>query len=127
MKFASVRVVTEDFERLVGFYERLTGVQATHRAPGFAEVRLDGCTLAISSRAIIDQVNGGAIVPNANRSLMLEFQTDDVDALRALAEEIGEIVQEPTTMPWGNRSMLVRDPDGAIVNIFSQDARLTPG
>lgn len=120
MKFASVRVVTEDFERLVGFYERLTGVQATRRAPGFAEVGMDGCTLAISAREIIDRVNGGAIIPNANRSLMLEFETDDVDALRALAEDMGEIVQKPTTMPWGNRSMLVRDPDGTIVNIFSR-------
>jgi hypothetical protein len=28
----------------------------------------------------------------------------------------------PTTMPWGNRSMLLRDPDGNVVNIFSRPA-----
>jgi hypothetical protein len=26
----------------------------------------------------------------------------------------------PTTMPWGNRSMLLRDPDGNVVNVFSR-------
>ncbi|EGL18171.1 hypothetical protein HMPREF9413_5993 [Paenibacillus sp. HGF7] len=25
---------------------------------------------------------------------------------------------EPTTMPWGNRSMLFRDPDGNLLNLF---------
>ena len=120
MKFASVRVVTDQFDTLVAFYAGLTGVEPTRLAPGFAEIRLEGCTLAISSREIIERVNGGAIVPNANRSMMLELQVDDVDALLEQAAALGEIVQQPTTMPWGNRSLLLRDPDGAIINIFSR-------
>jgi len=120
MRFASVRVVTDRFDALVDFYAELTGVAPVRLAPGFAELRLDGCTLAISSEEIINRVNGGAIVPRANRSLMIELEVDDVDGLRAAAERLGEIVQPPTTMPWGNRSMLVRDPDGAIVNIFAR-------
>jgi hypothetical protein len=28
-------------------------------------------------------------------------------------------VLPPTTMPWGNRSLLVRDPDGNLVNFFA--------
>jgi uncharacterized glyoxalase superfamily protein PhnB len=35
------------------------------------------------------------------------------------ARELGaEPVLEPTTMPWGNRSAIVRDPDGTLVNLF---------
>jgi catechol 2,3-dioxygenase-like lactoylglutathione lyase family enzyme len=30
-----------------------------------------------------------------------------------------EIVTAPTTMPWGNRSLLFRDPDGNLVNFFT--------
>lgn len=120
MKFASVRVVTDQFDTLVDFYARLAGVEPLRRAPGFAEIPLEGCTLAISSREIIDKVNGGAIVPKSNRSLMLELQVDDVDARLEQASALAEIVQPPTTMPWGNRSMLLRDPDGAIINIFSR-------
>lgn len=121
MRFASVRVATDRFDALVAFYADLTGVEPTRLAPGFAEIRLTGCTLAISDQQLIDRLNGGAIVPRANRSLMIELETDDVEAVAAQAREAGtEIVQQPTTMPWGNRSMLLRDPDGAIVNIFSR-------
>lgn len=28
-------------------------------------------------------------------------------------------VNEPTDMPWGNRSLLLRDPDGDLVNLFT--------
>jgi hypothetical protein len=32
---------------------------------------------------------------------------------------LGTVVQEPVTMPWGNRSLLFRDPDGNLVNFFT--------
>ena len=41
-----------------------------------------------------------------------------------------EIVLEPTDMPWGNRSMILRDPDGGLVNLFAPvtpDARARYG
>lgn len=122
MRFASVRVVTGDVDALKTFYSKLTGIAPTDLAPGFSEIRLEGCTLAISSTEIIDKVNGGAIVPGANRSSMIELEVGDVEAIRAqIAPEA--IVQQPTTMPWGNVSMLLRDPDGAVVNIFSRPQR----
>ena len=121
MRFASVRVATGQFDVLVAFYARLAEVEAAHLAPGFAEIRLAGVTLAISSSELIERFNGGAIVPAANRSAMLELEVDDVEAVAARVEALGaEIVQPPTTMPWANRSMLLRDPDGAIVNIFAR-------
>ena len=125
MKFASIRVVTGDVTALKAFYAALTGVDPTDLAPGFAEIRLDGCTLAISSEDIINKLNGGAIVPRSNRSAMIELEVDDVEAVRASVADgaLAEIVQPPTVMPWGNHSMLLRDPDGAIVNIFSRPKR----
>jgi hypothetical protein len=32
-------------------------------------------------------------------------------------------VMEPTNQPSGNRSMLLRDPDGNLTNIFSRGSR----
>jgi len=45
----------------------------------------------------------------------------DVDAeYRKLADVIGDpLVQNPTTVPWGNRSLLFGDPDGNLVNFFT--------
>ena len=36
-----------------------------------------------------------------------------------LAGFVEDFVNEPTTMPWGNRSLLFRDPDGNLVNFFT--------
>jgi predicted enzyme related to lactoylglutathione lyase len=45
---------------------------------------------------------------------------DDVDAeFERLCEHIVEVVTEPTTMPWGNRALLFRDPDGNLINLFT--------
>jgi uncharacterized glyoxalase superfamily protein PhnB len=120
VKFASLRLVTNDFERLVSFYTLLSGTPATQLADGFAEVRLDGATLAISAEQLIRRFNAGAATAAANRSAILEFEVDDVDAVHARMRSVTEVVMPPTVMPWGNHSLLLRDPDGSLVNIFSR-------
>jgi predicted enzyme related to lactoylglutathione lyase len=32
---------------------------------------------------------------------------------------LDEVVTKPTTMPWGNRALIFRDPDGNLVNLFT--------
>ena len=120
MKLASVRLVTNHLDRLASFYSMLTGVAATRMHPEFAEIRLDGATLAISTELPIQQFNAGAAIAAANRSVILEFQVDDVDGVRNSLSGDVECVMGPTDMPWGNRSLLLRDPDGNLVNIFSK-------
>jgi uncharacterized glyoxalase superfamily protein PhnB len=121
MKFASVRVVTRDIDGLVGFYQRLFGIEAVSLADGFAEMRFEGATLAISSEHLIELFNVGAATAAANQSAILEFEVEDVDAVFERMNASGTNIVMPTTlMPWGNRSLLLRDPDGNLVNIFSR-------
>ena len=120
MKFASVRLVTLDVERLVGFYSALSGVAAVHLADGFAEIRLPGATLAISAEHLIQRFNAGAASAAANRSAILEFEVDDVASVLTALGDAADVVQAPTVMPWGNHSLLLRDPDGSLVNVFSR-------
>jgi uncharacterized glyoxalase superfamily protein PhnB len=55
-----------------------------------------------------------------NHTAIIEFLVDDVDAeYTRLKPVVTEWVQLPTTMPWGNRSILFRDPDGNLVNLFT--------
>ncbi len=52
--------------------------------------------------------------------MIIEFLADDVDgAHQNLAGFVEDFVTEPTTMRWGNRSLLFRDPDGNLVNFFT--------
>ncbi len=58
MKFASVRVVTQDLEGLVEFYRKLSGIEAARPADGFAEMQFEGAVLAISSEYLIKLLLG---------------------------------------------------------------------
>jgi uncharacterized glyoxalase superfamily protein PhnB len=123
MKLASVRLVTNDLDRLAAFYGNLTGVAATRLAPDFAEIRFDGAILALSTEKAVKQFNAGAAVAGENRSAIVELQVDDVDGLHArLKDARQDFVMAPVTQPWGNRSMLLRDPDGNLINVFSRPA-----
>ena len=124
MKFASVRVVTRDINGLVEFYQRLSGIEAVRPADGFAEMRFEGATLAMSSEHLIELFNVGAATAAANQSAILEFEVEDVDAVFDRMNASGANIVMPTKlMPWGNRSLLLRDPDGNLVNIFSRPKR----
>jgi predicted enzyme related to lactoylglutathione lyase len=120
MNFVSVRVITEDVERLVSFYEKISGLSAQRYTPDFAELRTPGCTLAVGSTRTLQMFGAGDLLrPADNRSVIIEFFVEDVDGEFArLKEWVSEFVQEPTTMPWGNRSLLFCDPDGNVVNFF---------
>jgi uncharacterized glyoxalase superfamily protein PhnB len=120
VELASIRLVTKDLERLTTFYTLLTGTAATRLHPEFAEIRLKGTVLALSTEVPIQQFNAGAAIAAANRSAIFEFQVEDVDGVHKRMSGAAECVMEPTTMPWGNRSLLLRDPDGNLVNIFSK-------
>ena len=121
MNFVSVRIITSDVQRLVRFYGEITGMPVTMYTEDFAELATPACTLAIGSTRTLMLFGSDIARPADNRTAIIEFRVGDVDAEFArLAETIkGAIVQEPTTMPWGNRSLLFRDPDGTLVNLFT--------
>jgi predicted enzyme related to lactoylglutathione lyase len=121
MNFVSIRIITADLPRLLRFYERITGGSVTLYSEDFGELKTPSCTLAIGSTRTLALFGGEIARPAANQSVILEFRVADVDAEhRRLADVIAPaLVQPPTTMPWGNRSLLFRDPDGNLVNFFT--------
>ncbi len=121
MNFISVRIITADIKPLVRFYEQVTGLPVTQYTDDFAELQTPSATLAIGSTRTLQLFGGDDVAKAAsNQSAIIEFRVDDVDMeYQKLADILGDrIVQKPTTMPWGNRSLLFRDPDGNLVNFF---------
>ncbi|MEU7058134.1 VOC family protein [Streptomyces sp. NPDC046197] len=123
MRFASIRVITEDVGRLVEFYESATGLAAKRSTDDFAEIITAGGTLALAGTRTVQGLGAQAPRPAANQSVIVEFRVADVDrayeSLRNRNDLGAEIVSGPTTQPWGNRSLLFRDPDGNLVNFFA--------
>jgi catechol 2,3-dioxygenase-like lactoylglutathione lyase family enzyme len=120
MDLVSLRMITDDLERVVQFYEQVTGVSATRHTPAFAELVLPCFTLAIGHTLTTQLFGDDSARPADNHTVIIEFMVDDVDGeYERLKPVVSDWVQPPTTMPWGNRSILFRDPDGNLVNFFT--------
>lgn len=120
MNFTSIRLIVRDIKRLVAFYEQVTGLTPAWYTEDFAELRTAGGTLAIASERTMNLFAPGTAQAASNRSVILELLVEDVDAaFEKVAPLVGEVLQRPTTMPWGNRSLLFRDPEGNLINFFT--------
>jgi len=122
MNLGSIRIITSNVNGLVKFYEQVTGMPVMQYTPDFAELQTQTATLAIGSTKTLQFFGGDEVAqPAQNRSVIIEFRVDDVEKdYERLAEYLqNNIVQKPTTMPWGNKSLLFRDPDGNLVNLFT--------
>jgi catechol 2,3-dioxygenase-like lactoylglutathione lyase family enzyme len=121
MNLASMRIITDDVEKLASFYELISGLKAVRYTPVFAELRTLAFTLAIGGTPTLALFKAEKVLaPAQNRTVIIEFRVDDVDReFQRLGKHIVEFVQEPTLMPWGNRSIMFKDPDGNLVNFFT--------
>ena len=122
MDLLSIRIITANFDGLVKFYEQVTGLPVVKYTPEFGELKTPTATIAIGSTNTLQPFGGDEVAqPAQNRSVIIEFKVDDVekDYKRLAGYLENNIVQKPTTMPWGNKSLLFRDPDGNLVNLFT--------
>jgi len=121
MNLVSIRIITANIEKLVKFYEQITGITAIQYTPDFAEIKTSNATIAIGSTKTLQFFGDENIAePAQNRSAIIEFSVEDVDKeFERLKDALSSIVQKPTVMPWGNKSLLFRDPDGNLVNFFT--------
>jgi uncharacterized glyoxalase superfamily protein PhnB len=119
MKFASTRLIASDIKTLVGFYEMVTGRSADWLAPVFAEIVTPAATLAFGSAETVALFKDGSAEPGANRTAIIEFQVDDVDAVFLRLKDKVNVVHAPKMMPWGNRAAQFRDPEGTLVGLYT--------
>ncbi|WP_397452069.1 VOC family protein [Pseudomonas sp. NA-150] len=119
MKFASTRLIAGDINTLVSFYEMVTATKAQWLSPQFAEIITPSATLAIGSAETVALFSAGSAEPASNRTAILKFIVDDVDADFERLQGKVDLVHEPKLMPWGNRCLQFRDPEGTIVGLFT--------
>jgi len=120
MKLTQFRIVTHDVSSLAKFYQELIG-SIPHGSDEYVEFTLaGGAGLAICSKRSADLFGGGVARPASNHSVILDFEVEDVDQERVrLRTLVRNFVLEPTNQPWGNRSMIFKDPDGNLINFYT--------
>ena len=119
MRFASTRLIARDIKALVSFYEKLTNQKAEWLAPVFAEIVTPAATLAIGATETVALFQEGSAEPASNRTAILEFQVEDVEAEFARLKHDVEVVHAPKMMPWGNCAAQFRDPEGTLVGMYT--------
>lgn len=113
-------MITEDIKRLVQFFEIATETTANWFTEDFAELQSKSFTLAIGSTRTLALFGNGIAEPASNKSVIIEFLVENVDDdFLRIKDLTNKIIQKPTTMPWGNRSLLFQDPDGNLINFFT--------
>lgn len=132
MELVQSRIVTDDVERLAAFYARLVGVPVTLNEY-YVEVNAGPMSVGFSKRRYTEYhgnlsaaaTDGPGLGAQDRRpEVILDFLVDDVDAEYERIKALGvEWVLPPTTQPWGNRSMVFRDPEGNLINVFSRPDR----
>ncbi|BFO67296.1 VOC family protein [Chryseobacterium sp. S0630] len=120
MKLTSLRMISKDIKAAVAFYEQIVGITATWYTEDFAELATDSITIAIGSTRTMQLFSEGLTDFAGTKSTIIEFLVKNVDEEYERIKNIAsKIIQEPTTMPWGNRSLLFCDPDGNMINFFT--------
>ena len=118
-KFNSVCIITSDLDRSCQFYQRV--LQLDPEGDGtFTTFTTQDASLSIFTRSAMEEMSPGCMAGASYGGIVLEFEIDDVDeAYHRFVEMSIPVVKPPTTQPWGLRSVWVRDPDGNVVNFYT--------
>jgi lactoylglutathione lyase len=122
---ALVNLYTRDIEAGIRFYRDLLGFEETFRTPregtpSHIEFRLEGFTLGLGTVEAARRVHGVEAAPGTP-GMVLVVWTDDVDrAYQDLVAAGVPAVQPPHDTGNNNRSAMLRDPDGNLVEIVAK-------
>jgi uncharacterized glyoxalase superfamily protein PhnB len=106
---------------MAGFYAALVGADVALNEY-YVEVPAGAASVGFSRRRFAGFCADEALhSPRTPGQVILDFQADDADAQYPRIAAMGvEWVMPPKTQPWGSRSMIFRDPEGHLVNVFSR-------
>jgi uncharacterized glyoxalase superfamily protein PhnB len=124
MELVQSRIVTENVESIARFYAELLG-RSVPLNGYYVEVPTGAMSVGFSKCRFTEEQSPGVSCTSALGArpgeIILDFVVDDVDEAYERISDLGvEWVLPPTTQPWGKRSMLFRDPEGHLINVFSR-------
>ncbi|MGC1419375.1 MAG: VOC family protein [Acidimicrobiales bacterium] len=127
VNLAAMFILVHDPDEALGFYRDALGleVRADVASEGFRWVTVGGQGQDVN--IVLSQPHGGRSQAEGDELLSLVtrgslqaaiFSSDDLDATFEKVRASGaEVLEEPTSQPWGVRDCAVRDPSGNLVRI----------
>lgn len=125
MQLIQARFVTDHVAALARHYSALVGT-STPLNDYYVELPTGAMTLGFSrGRYTEDRASTCCRAPQVRSGeVILDFRVDDVDVEYERIDALhARWLFGPTTQPWGTRSMMLRDPEGHLINISSDPRR----
>jgi len=122
LQLVQSRIVTDDVCGLARFYAALVCADVVIN-DYYVEVPTTGQRVALNRRRFSDQREGicGPPAEVGVGLVILDFAADDLDEQHARLGALGvDWLLGPTLQPWGTRSMMLRDPEGHLINVFER-------
>ena len=125
IRFDMIAIFVNDLQKMVEFYRDVLGVEVKTIGEPYAIFEHEGIGLAMFERAILPEFLGEepAYPSGLNGTFALTIDLarfEDVDDEFARVVKAGaKPIMEPKDVPWGQRSSMVADPDGNLIEIAS--------
>lgn len=123
VKVTHVCLITPQFDRMKEFYRRLLQLEPKKFQEDYVEFQIPGAIVSLYAEASFAKTVPTAVPKPGTGGMLLELQVANIDQEFERLHSLGlkvEIVMPPTTFPWGNRSVYLRDPDGNLLNLYSE-------
>ena len=133
MATVSVRYIVDDVDDAISFYcQQLGFIEQMHPAPTFAMLTRGDLRLVLSAPS--SEGGGGRQLPDGRRPEpggwnRFIVEVDDLDRSAKALHEAGAHLRSPIIEGVGGRQLVVEDPSGNPVELFSptrEEARLEP-
>ena len=122
MDLVQSRLVTNDVAGMARFYATLVDTVVVTN-DYYVEVATPAQRIGVSRVRYTDLTKGSCGPPDSVGlgAVILDFAVDDLDAEhdRIWGLDV-DWVMAPTLQPWGRRSMMLRDPEGHLINVFEK-------
>lgn len=112
MRIGEVCLLTNDVVRLANFYKALLKTDNGSNDEVHQTI--------IAEETMLTIYNDSSVKNNNNQNICLAFTVDDVDKEYERILKLGaEIIEKPTSRPWGTRNMSFFDPDRNVIFLRS--------
>ncbi|WP_455718257.1 VOC family protein [Anaerosporobacter sp.] len=112
MSIGEVSLLTNNVIRLSNFYKALLEIDNGSNDSIHQTI--------ISEETMLTVYNDGSLKNNTNQNICLAFTVEDINKEYDKLVELGvEIIEKPTSRPWGAVNMSFYDPDKNIIYLRS--------
>ena len=116
-----VFLMVSDVDRSTEFYEESLGLSVESQSGDKVTFQTGRCSLVIEEDFDEETLAAFGLEPpgdNRGEGAIVVVEVDDVDTVHERAQAAGaEVLAPPRDVDWGRRMMLVRDPDGYVLEI----------